>query len=189
MPACWTTLRNPGTSWPLPPMFWCCWRTQWFCGTLWRTLHSSPTDPVLLTLLKRNFKKPENLCILTDCTLQYIVFVVTRTNQIFLTKTFIAFFSFTNQIIADLPCCTLKSFSSRNFCKWFEHANIFTLKSNVYCRYSDKYSLLNLINFCIHSLRKHSKILKYSTFLIAKTQVVQFEKKIVKIKIFSSLLI
>lgn len=123
------------------------------------------------------FIKPENLCILTDSTLQYIVFVVTSTNQIFHTKTFIAFFSFTNQIIADLPCCTLKSFSSRNICKWFEHANIFTLKSNVYCRYSDKYSLLNLINFCIHILRKHSKILKYSTFLIAKIQVVQFEKR------------
>lgn len=91
MPACWTTLRNPGTSWPLPPRFWCCWRRQWFCGTLWRILHSSPTDPVLLTPLKWNFKKPENLCILTDCTLQYIVFVVTSANQIFHTKTFIAF--------------------------------------------------------------------------------------------------
>lgn len=63
------------------------------------------------------------------------------------------------------------------------------IKIDVYCQYSDKYSLLNLINFCIHSLRKHSKILKYSTFLTAKTQVVQFEKKMVKIKIFSSLLI
>lgn len=189
MPACWTTLRNPGTSWPLPPRFWCCWRRQWFCGTLWRILHSSPTDPVLLTPLKWMFKKTWKfmhinwlyIAVYSICGYEY------KPNLSH--KNIYCFFSFTNQIIADLPCCTLKSFSSRNICKWFEHANIFTLKSNVYCRYSDKYSLLNLINFCIHSLRKHSKILKYSTFLIAKTQVVQFEKKMVKIKILSFLLI
>lgn len=41
---------------------------------------------------------------------------------------------------SSFACCTFKSFSSRNICKWFKHEEFFTL---VYCRYFDKYSLLN----------------------------------------------